>query len=109
MSMHGNMVDAALSELPKLKDEAGNTYRKFVYEMIGAAAHEAIGGTCWPVEVEVALHKLQLAADAIIDADPVLREIFDVSDRRRAEWYAAHETPEARIALRAAEDAGATS
>ena len=32
MSYHGDMIEAALSELPSLKDTAGLTYRKFVYQ-----------------------------------------------------------------------------
>jgi hypothetical protein len=40
-------------------------------------AGDAIGGSPWTVEAEVALRRLQLAADAAIDADPVLQGIFD--------------------------------
>jgi hypothetical protein len=77
MSHYGTMIDPALSELPSVKDVAGHTCRIFVYERLGAAVYDAVGGGHWPVEVEVALRRLNLAVDAAIDADPVLREIFD--------------------------------
>jgi hypothetical protein len=48
-----------------------------VYLKLGAAAYDAIGGSPWADEAEVALRRLQLAADAAIDADPALQGIFD--------------------------------
>jgi hypothetical protein len=48
-----------------------------VYQKLRDAAYNAIGGAPWTVEAEVALRQLQLAADAAIDADPVLKGIFD--------------------------------
>src|SRR6266404_1917029 len=94
MSYHGHCVEQALAKLLKLKDAAGLTYRSCVYKKLGGAAGEAIGGSCWAVEAEVALRRLQLAVDSAIDADPVLQEIFDVAlPRPFAEWAAAHPLP----------------
>jgi hypothetical protein len=63
MSYHGNMIDPALSELPKLKDAAGLTHRRRVYQSLCDAAYDAIGGEPWEpgtVEVEVAIRNLAL-------------------------------------------------
>ena len=58
MSEYGDMISAALSELPPLKDAAGLTYRRFLYQKLRDAHNAAIGGAPWTVEAEVALRRL---------------------------------------------------
>jgi hypothetical protein len=74
------MIDQAIATLPKKKDgdwTGGKTCRSLIYDAIGDAAYASIRGAPWAVEVEVALHNLCLAVDRAIDADPVLKQIFD--------------------------------
>lgn len=66
-----------MCDLPELKDAAGLTYRVFMYQKLEAAARDALGGASWTAAAENALRRLQLAADAAVDADPMLQGIFD--------------------------------
>jgi hypothetical protein len=80
MSRHGDMIHEAIADLPKKVDDdwtGGKTCRSLIYDAIGDAAYASIRGSPWAVEVEVALHNLCLAVDRAIDADAVLKEIFD--------------------------------
>jgi hypothetical protein len=91
MSRLSYEIGEAIAALPKTKDNDGNnggkTCRSLIYDGISDAAWASIQGGPWAVEVEVALHNLRLAVDNAIDADPVLKEIFDRS-RPNVEWLA---------------------
>jgi hypothetical protein len=71
------MVDRAIAALPRERDAERKTCRAYIYSAISEAAGESIGGSPWAVEIEVALHKLCVAVDRAIDADPIAKEIFD--------------------------------
>ena len=60
------------------------TCRSLIYDGIGEASYASIRGSPWKVEAEVAIYKLCVAVDVAIDADPLLKEIFE-RPRERAE------------------------
>ena len=71
-------IQVLLTQLPKVKDEKAETCQSLIYTAISVIAHVAAiqNNPVDYVEVEEALHKLRLAVDRAIGADPLLTAIF---------------------------------
>jgi len=80
MGRHNFELYEALKDLPKLKDkdgyQQGETCRSLIYDATDYASMAAVGSGTMSVEYEVSMHKLRVAIDVAIDADPMLQEIF---------------------------------
>ncbi|CAN5406107.1 hypothetical protein BH10PSE7_BH10PSE7_34060 [soil metagenome] len=53
------------------------TYRRLAFDGVVQAAYESIGGSPWQDDVESAMDGLRAKLYAAIDADELLREIFN--------------------------------
>jgi hypothetical protein len=93
MSLYNEELKMSLAQLPKLKDVdeygEGKTCQSLIYEAINEAAYTSIRGSPWQIKVHMSLHMLCHAIDLAVDADPILKEIFERSrerDEMRAVW-----------------------